>query len=72
MTLTMSRLWVVLIFHHFLSFQQLFFASKWPNSSRNAKKKFSIFGDPTSYSAPRQAFYVKILNIEEIGKTVSV
>ena len=36
-----------LIFHHFPSFQQFFFlASKWPNSSRNAKKKFSIFGDP--------------------------
>ena len=39
----------VLIFHHFPSFQQFFFlASKWPNSSRNAKKKFSIFGDPPS------------------------
>ena len=53
-----------LIFHHFPSFQQFFFlASKWPNSSRNAKKKISIFGDPPSYSASRQAFYVKILNI---------
>ena len=53
-----------LIFHHFPSFQQFFFlASKWPNSSRNEKKKFSIFGDPPSYSASRQAFYVKILNI---------
>ena len=53
-----------LIFHHFPSFQQFFFlASKWPNSSRNAKKKISIFGDPPSYSASSQAFYVKILNI---------
>ena len=50
-----------LIFHHFPSFQQFFFlASKWPNSSRNAKKKISIFGDPPSNSASSQAFYVKI------------